>query len=207
MVGITLALGIDASSVRTLVQGTGIAMRMTAAHFRKELQNSLHLQHQVNLYTYALMSQVAQSAACNRFHVVEARLARWLLMTRDRVGSNSFHLTHKFLGDMLGVRRVGVTEAAYTLKQRKLIDYDRGNITITHRRGLEAVSCSCHGIAGVDESSVEAFQSDRTQKKPGNSKAATGLNTSGPHQGGKMSACVNNPPAAASILFGTQQNI
>lgn len=144
MVGIPLALGIDASPVRALVQGEGTAMRMTAAHFRKEFRHSLHLQNQVHLYTGALMSQVAQSAACNRFHLVEARLARWLLMTRDRVGSNDLHMTHEFLGHMLGVRRVGVTKAAHALKKRGLIEYSRGNIVILNGRALEAVSCSCY---------------------------------------------------------------
>ena len=144
MVGIALALGIGVSSVRALVQGSGTAMRMKAAPFRKEFRQSLSLQREVHLYTHALMAQVAQTAACNRFHVVEARLARWLLMTRDRVCSGHFYLTHEFLADMLGVRRVGVTKAARALKQSKLIDYSRGNIVITNRRGLEALACSCY---------------------------------------------------------------
>ena len=144
IVGIGVALGISESPVRALVQGTGVAMRMKAASFRKEFKQSLSLQRGVHLYIHALMSQVAQTAACNRFHVVEARLARWLLMTRDRVHSDEFRLTHEFLGHMLGVRRVGVTKAARALKLRKLIDYSRGNIVILNRRGLEAVSCSCY---------------------------------------------------------------
>lgn len=143
MVGIGLALGIGMSSVRALVQGTGTAMRMKAAPFRKEFRQSLSLQREAHLYTHALMAQVAQTAACNRFHLVEARLVRWLLMTRDRVCSDHFRLTHEFLGHMLGVRRVGVTKAARALKQRKLIDYSRGNISIINGRGLEAASCSC----------------------------------------------------------------
>jgi len=144
MVGIGLALGIGMSSVRALVQGTGTAMRMKAAPFRKEFRLCPSLQREVHLYTHALMAQVAQTAACNRFHLVEARLARWLLMTRDRVCSNHFRLTHEFLGHMLGVRRVGVTKAARSLKQRKLIDYSRGNISIINGRGLEAAACSCY---------------------------------------------------------------
>lgn len=146
MVGIAFALGIDVSPVRALVQGTGTAMRIKAALFRKEFRQNPPLQREVHLYTNALMSQIAQTAACNRFHVVEARLARWLLMSRDRVSSDHFDLTHEFLANMLGVRRVGVTKAAHALKQRKLIDYSRGNITIVNGRGLEAASCSCYAM-------------------------------------------------------------
>jgi len=93
MLGIPLALGVSDSPVRALVQGSGIALRMTSAHFRSEFQQSVFLQREVYRYTYELMVQMTQTAACNRFHRVEARLARWLLMTRDRVQSNQFHLT------------------------------------------------------------------------------------------------------------------
>ena len=146
MVGVAFALGIGVSPLRALVQGAGSAMRMKITPFRKEFRQSLPLQRQVHLFTQEFMGQVAQTAACNRFHVVEARLARWLLMTRDRVCSNQFRLTHDFLGHMLGVRRVGVTKAAQALKQRKLIAYSRGNIDIINGRGLEAASCSCYGM-------------------------------------------------------------
>ena len=144
MVGVAFALGIGVSPVRAMVQGAGTAMRMKTAPFLKEFKSSVSLQRQVHLYTHEFMAQVAQTAACNRFHVVEARLARWLLMTRDRVCSNEFRLTHDFLGHMLGVRRVGVTKAAHALKERRLIEYSRGNITIINGRGLEAASCSCY---------------------------------------------------------------
>ena len=146
MVGIPLALGIDVSSVRALVQGAGTAMRITTARFRKEFRQSLPLQRELHRYTHELMVQVTQTAACNRFHVVEARLARWLLMTRDRVQSDQFRLTQEFLAHMQGVRRVGVTQAAGALQQRKLITYSRGNIRILDRKGLEAASCRCYQI-------------------------------------------------------------
>src|SRR5437016_14104906 len=112
MVGIPLALGVEVSPVRALVQGAGPALKMNAARFRTELRRSPPLQRELDCYIHALMAQISQTAACNRFHVVEARLARWLLMTRDRVRSAEFRLTHEFLGHMLGVRRVGVTKAA-----------------------------------------------------------------------------------------------
>ena len=112
MVGVSLSLGEDVSPVRALVQGAGAAMRMKSARFCKEIRKSPQLREEVNRYTGALMAQITQTAACNRFHVVEARLARWLLMTRDRVRSDEFRFTHEFLGHMLGVRRVGVTKAA-----------------------------------------------------------------------------------------------
>jgi CRP-like cAMP-binding protein len=134
----------DVASVRALVQGTGIAMRMKSARFHEEFQQCGPLQHELYRYTHAKLAQARQTAACNRFHVVEMRLARWLLMTRDRVQSNDFHLTQEFLAHMLGVRREGVTEAAGKLQKRKLIEYSRGNIRIVDQRGLEAASCSCY---------------------------------------------------------------
>ncbi len=146
MVGISLVLGHDASPVRALVQGSGTALRMPAARFRKFFRHSPPLQQELYRYTYTLMAQISQTAACNRFHVVEMRLARWLLMTHDRVKSDQFHMTHEFLGHMLGVRRVGVTRAAQTLQNRKLIRYSRGNITVLDRNGLEAAACHCYEI-------------------------------------------------------------
>ncbi len=146
MVGVTLAMGISTSPVRALVQGNGTAMRMSAAPFQRRFLQSLSLRQQVHFYTHALLAQIAQTAACNRFHVIEERLARWLLMTRDRLDSDKFHLTQEFLGNMLGVRRASITKAAHALKQCKLIAYSRGNISILDGIGLEAASCSCYAM-------------------------------------------------------------
>jgi len=146
MVGVPLVLGADVSPVRALVQGAGPALKMNAQRFRNELNASPPLQREVQRYIYAMMVQISQTAGCNRFHVVEARLARWLLMTRDRMRSGHFRMTHEFLSHMLGVRRVGVTEAASALQRRKLIEYSRGSINILDDRGLEAACCSCYQV-------------------------------------------------------------
>ena len=144
MLGIPLVLGIDVSAQRALVRGSGAALRMKAGSLHRELVGSAALQRGLNRYLYALMAQFAQTAACTRFHLLDARLARWLLMTHDRAHSDTFHLTHDFLADMLGVRRVGVTKAAGELQRRRLISYRRGEITILDRDGLEGASCGCY---------------------------------------------------------------
>ncbi len=144
MVGLPLALGVGMSPFRALVQGAGPAMQMKASHFLKALAVNPQLQNAIQGYTHTLMAQVAQTAACNRFHVVEERLARWLLMTGDRMRSNDFLLTQEFLSHMLGVRRVGVTKAAGELQRRGLIEYSRGSLHIVDRPGLEKASCSCY---------------------------------------------------------------
>jgi CRP-like cAMP-binding protein len=146
MAGMPFILGMGVSGVRALVQGGGSAWRMTSSRFRIEFSRIPTLQQALFRYTYALMAQISQTAACNRFHDAEARLARWLLMTRDRVGSDEFPLTHEFLAHMLGMRREGVSAAAAALRQRKLINYNRGKIQILDVPGLKASSCVCYQI-------------------------------------------------------------
>ena len=153
MVGSRLALGFTTTSVRALVQGAGTAVRIKSARFLRELHQSPALQRALLHFTDTLMNQVTQTAACNRFHLVEARLARLLLMTHERLPSGEFHLTQEFIADMLGVRRAGVTAAASALQRRELIRYRRGTITILDQQGLEASSCSCYQhvkIMGLD---------------------------------------------------------
>ena len=154
ILGASLSLGIARSPVKALVQGAGSALRLSATRFRRELAHNPALQRAVNRYVHSLMQQITQTAACNRFHVVEARLARWLLMTRDRMRSSKFRMTHEFLSHMLGVRRVGVTEAASSLQRQKLIEYTRGNISILDEPGLEAACCGCYGITKVPASAL-----------------------------------------------------
>jgi len=153
MVGVSLALGMDISSVRALVQGAGTAVRMKAARFHKEFEDCLPLRRALYRYTYSKLAMARQTVACNRFHSIEARLARWLLMTSDRVLSEEFFLTQDFLADMLGVLRAAVNRAAGPLQQRNLIRYRRGKIRILDRKGLEAACCRCYTrIEGLEDS-------------------------------------------------------
>jgi len=144
MIGTSLLLGVSTHPQHATVQGAGGALRMSASLFARHCREQEVLRLGLSRYVYVLMSQLALTAACTHYHVVEERLARWLLLTRDRARSDSFRLTHKFLAYMLGVRRVGITEAASSLQARGLINYSRGEIAILDGVGLEAAACSCY---------------------------------------------------------------
>lgn len=161
VVGLSALLGVRDSPNRAIVQGAGSAMRIKTAMLLREARADVSLQRLLNRQIHALMTQISQSAVCNRFHRVDARLARWLLMTRDRSGSDEFRLTHDFLSDMLGVRRVGVTNSATVLQRKKLIEYSRGHITILDLAGLNAVACSCYSIVKDEYDSFLGIQASR----------------------------------------------
>jgi CRP-like cAMP-binding protein len=146
MVGVSLALGAVTSPVKALVQGAGGAMRMSAVRFRRELEHNRPLQRSIERCANAAMATAMQIAVCNKEHRLEARLARWLLMTQSRVASDRFRFTQQFIAVMLGVRRAGVNAAAGALQRRGLIRYRRGSMQILDRPGLLAASCSCYEI-------------------------------------------------------------
>lgn len=150
--GYTVALGNSIAPLRALTQGAGAAWRMQASAFRRCLQHMPALRDVMNRYIHVQLRQLAQTAVCVRFHVVERRLARWLLMTGDRAHADTFYVTQEFLAFMLGVRRVGVTAAAGVLQSRGLIRYRRGNLTILDRARLGAVACACY------RSDLEAYR-------------------------------------------------
>jgi CRP-like cAMP-binding protein len=149
MVGASIALGADLSTVRAEVQGKGSALRMGSAPFLAAIERSKAFRRKVYRYTHEATAQIVQTAACNRNHTVEQRLARWLLMMRERVLRDRIELTQRFLGFMVGVRRAGINEAAAGLQRRNLIRVRRGSIEILDPTGLEAAACRCFRLLKI----------------------------------------------------------
>ena len=146
MAGLPTFMGVNVSPTRALVQGAGSAMTMSSAAVRLESNRLGNLHRLLHRYSHSLLTQVSQSTACNHFHSVSARLARWLLMTSDRLGREEFRLTQEFMSNMLGVRREEVNKAAGALQTDNLIHYSRGVIKILDRRALKATACDCYAI-------------------------------------------------------------
>jgi CRP-like cAMP-binding protein len=146
MFGVCVFLGSVASPLLAQVQLPGEGLRMRADVLVREFRKGGQLQDMLLRYTQAFITQIAQTAACNRAHAVEGRLAKWLLMCADRAQSGELPLTHEFIATMLGTRRAGVTETACKLKEAGLISYTRGNVTIVDRAGLERLSCECYPL-------------------------------------------------------------
>jgi CRP-like cAMP-binding protein len=144
MFGVPLQFGVEACSLDAVVQAAGSALRMGAADFRRELGRSTALRERLDRYVCVRFAQLERRAACARFHLVEARLARWLLMTRDRAQCDRLELTHELLASMLGARRVGVTNAATALQRRGLISYHRGKVRLLDVRSLKSAACGCY---------------------------------------------------------------
>jgi CRP-like cAMP-binding protein len=146
MVGLPVIWGGNSTTTTAFIQAAGTGMRMKAEVLIQEFNRGGELQRLLLRFTQALFTQVTQTAACNRLHTIEERLARWLLIVHDRMQSDTFPLTQEFIAQMLGCRRSGVTVAAGTLSKAGIISYKRGNITILNRDDLEATSCECYSI-------------------------------------------------------------
>src|SRR6266571_4181690 len=144
--GVAVVLGANSTPNEGLIQGPVQASRIAANDLVTEFRRNGKLSKLILRFVHSMFIQVAQTAACNRLHTLDQRLARWLLMTHDRVDGEKFPLTQEFLSRMLGVRRAGVSVAANSLRQQKLIDYHRGDILIIDRGGLEGLSCECYKI-------------------------------------------------------------
>lgn len=150
MAGVSVFMGVEKSRTRALVQGAGACVRMESAALRKESNQVGSFHRLLHRYIHTILTQTSLASACNRFHTLDARLARWLLMTHDRIGSDEFRLTQEFMSNMLGVRREGVNKVAGNLQRHHLISYTRGHVTVLNRRGLERLSCECYRIMKED---------------------------------------------------------
>ena len=161
LVGVPMTFDpVHGSNARGVAQIEGNSIRITAQVFHDELNRSTYLTELVNRFSFALFTLVGQNAACNRLHNIDQRCARWLLMARERVDTDTFLLTQEFLSQMLGTRRASVTESAAALHEAGAITYSRGEITIVNRGLLEAMSCECYGV--VRRAYTDLYESARS---------------------------------------------
>ena len=146
LLGVSLFMGGESTPSRAVVQSAGFGYRLRATHLKDEFDRFGTFMHLLLRYTQALITQMAQTAVCNRHHNVDQQLCRWLLLSLDRLASNELRMTQELIANMLGVRREGVTEAAGKLHRLGLIDYKRGRITVLDRMGVEARACECYAV-------------------------------------------------------------
>jgi CRP-like cAMP-binding protein len=146
VVGVSLFMGGESTPSRAVVQSVGHAYRLKGSFVKEEFHKDISFQKQLLRYTQALITQMAQTAVCNRHHTLDQQLCCWLLLSLDRLPTNELIMTQELIANMLGVRREGVTEAAGNLQRAGLIKYTRGHITVLNRRGLESRSCECYGV-------------------------------------------------------------
>jgi len=150
VVGISLFLGGETTTSRAIVQSAGDLLRMKEADLKTEFKKSGRFQELLLRYTQAILTQISQTAVCNRLHSIDQQLCRWLLLSHDRLRSDKLVMTHDLISNMLGVRREGITLAAKKLAARKLIANKRGTVTVIDRLGLEAASCECYAIVNAE---------------------------------------------------------
>jgi CRP-like cAMP-binding protein len=159
MIGVSLFMGGGSTPSSAVVQSAGHAYRLGAETLQREFERGGDLQHLLLRFTQALITQMAQTAVCNRHHSVEQQLCRWLLLSLDRLSSNEVRMTQELIANMLGVRREGVTEAARRLQDAGLIRYQRGHITVTDRPGLERRVCECYAVVKRESDRLLAYAS------------------------------------------------
>ena len=150
MIGVSLFMGGETTTNRAVVQSAGHAYRLPSQALKDEFILAGPFQHLMLRFTQALITQMAQTAVCNRHHSVDQQLCRWLLLSLDRLASNDLVMTQELIANMLGVRREGVTEAAGKLQQAGLINYSRGHITVKDRAGVEARCCECYMVVKTE---------------------------------------------------------
>jgi CRP-like cAMP-binding protein len=172
-VGVALFLGGSTTSNRAIVATAGEALRMKAAVLREEFTRGGHLQQLLLRYTQGLITQISQTAVCNRLHPIEKRLCRWLLLCLDRVNSEQLLMTQEFISNMLGGRRESVTVAAGRLQDAGLIHYSRGHITVLDRKGLESAACECYRTVKVEFERLMCGGADTGNRRTLNALSAT----------------------------------
>jgi CRP-like cAMP-binding protein len=161
LVGISLFMGGESTPSRAVVQSAGRALRLGAQHLRAEFARAGSMQHLLLRYTQALITQMAQTAVCNRHHSVDQQLCRWLLLSLDRLPSNELVMTQELIANMLGVRREGVTAAAGKLQKAGVINYARGHITVLNRPKLEAMSCECYQVVKRESDRLSLYPTEK----------------------------------------------